>query len=54
VWRARAEANKLSKEELAATVPTEVCKKLGISPEEFVNDMPPLSELSAGLEAMLG
>ncbi len=54
VWRARAEANKLSKEELAATVPTEVCKKLGIKPEEFVNDMPPLSELSAGLEAMLG
>ncbi len=54
VWRARAEANKLSAEELAATVPAEVCKKLGISPEEFVNDMPPLSELSAGLEAMLG
>ncbi|MEY2842254.1 MAG: hypothetical protein RI920_291, partial [Pseudomonadota bacterium] len=44
----------LSSEELVATVPAEVCKKLGINPEEFVKDMPPLSELSAGLEAMLG
>ncbi len=54
VWRARAEANKLNKAEMAATVPAEVCKKLGMTPETFLDDMPPLSELSAGLEAMLG
>ncbi len=54
VWRARAEANKLSKEELEATLNAELCKKLGIRPEEFLNDMPPLTELCAGLEAMLG
>ena len=54
VWRARAEANGLSADELQATVPAEVCKKLGVRPEEFLQDMPPLAELCAGLEAMLG
>jgi HD-like signal output (HDOD) protein len=54
VWRARAEHNNLSAEELAATVPAEVCKKLGLNPEEFIRDMPPMSELAAGLESMLG
>jgi HD-like signal output (HDOD) protein len=54
VWRARAEANKLSKAEMLATVPAEVCKKLGLRPEEFLDDMPPLSDLAAGLEDMLG
>ena len=54
VWRARAEHNKLSAEELAATVPGEVCKKLGLIPDDFVRDMPPMSELAEGLEALLG
>ena len=54
VWRARAEHNKLTADEMAATVPTEVCKKLGIAPEVFLGEMPPLSELAEGLEAMLG
>ena len=54
VWRARAEHNQLSPEELAATVPADVCKKLGIKPEDFLKDMPPMAELAEGLEAMLG
>ena len=53
-WRARAEHNGVPADEMAATVPTEVCKKLGLSPAELLNEMPPLSELSEGLEALLG
>lgn len=54
VWRARAEHNQLTPEELAATVPTDICKKLGLKPDDFVKDMPPMSELAEGLEAMIG
>lgn len=54
VWRARAEANGLSAEELAATVPADVCAKLGLNPTELVADMPPMSELAEGLDALLG
>ncbi|MCH8180855.1 MAG: HDOD domain-containing protein [Proteobacteria bacterium] len=53
-WRARAEHNGLQAEELAVTVPAEVCRKLGLTTQELLNDMPPLSELSEGLEALLG
>jgi HD-like signal output (HDOD) protein len=53
-WRARAEHNKLNADELAATVPTEVCLKLGIKPDDLINDMPPMAELAEGLEAMVG
>lgn len=52
-WRARAEHNGLSAEEMAATVPAEVCKALGLSSETFLNEMPPLAELCEGLEALL-
>jgi len=52
-WRARAEHNGLSAEEMAATVPIEVCKKLGLSPDTFLKEMPPLAELCEGLEALL-
>ncbi len=52
-WRARAEDNKLDRNELAATVPEAVCAKLGIAPDTLLNDMPPLAELSAGLEEMI-
>lgn len=54
VWRARAEHNQLSAEELSATLPTDVCRKLGLKPDEFIKEMPPMSELSAGLDALLG
>jgi len=53
-WRARAEHNGLDGEELAATVPTEVCLKLGLTADTLLVDMPPLSELCEGMEALLG
>ena len=52
-WRARAEHNGLNQEEMAATVPGDVCKALGLSPETFLTEMPPLAELCEGLEALL-
>jgi hypothetical protein len=54
VWRARAEHNGLTAEELAATLPADVCKKMGLNPAEFLADMPPMSELAEGLDALLG
>lgn len=53
-WRARAEHNGLEGEELIATIPTEVCLKLGLKPETLLTEMPPLSELCEGMEALLG
>lgn len=53
-WRARAEHNKVSASDLAGTVPADVVTKLGLNPETFLKDLPPLSELCEGLEALLG
>ncbi|MFZ6677368.1 HDOD domain-containing protein [Undibacterium sp. Tian12W] len=53
-WCARGEESHYSKEEREATFPTEVAKKLGIKPELILEEMPPLAELSAGLEDLLG
>lgn len=53
VWRARAEENKYSKEEMAATIPTEVMSKLGLSSSDFFDNMPSIEELSAGLEDLI-
>ena len=53
-WRARAEHNQLSAEEMAATLPADVCAKLGIKPDDFLKDMPPMAELAEGLDALLG
>ncbi|MEB0139047.1 MULTISPECIES: HDOD domain-containing protein [unclassified Undibacterium] len=52
-WRARAEESAYTPEECAATFPTEVAQKIGIKPELMLEQMPPLSELSAGLEDLL-
>ncbi|CAN5893346.1 HDOD domain-containing protein [soil metagenome] len=52
-WRARAEENKYSEEELAATFPQELATKLLIEPELILSEMPPLPELAAGLEDLL-
>ena len=52
-WRARAEHNGLQPAELAATLPASVAVKLGLNPQTLLDDMPPLSELSEGLEALL-
>ena len=53
-WRARAEHNGLDGEEMMATLPTEVCLKLGLKPDTLLTDMPPLAELCEGLEALVG
>lgn len=52
-WRARAEENKYSAEELRATFPEEVAAKLGVNADLILSDMPPVAELAAGLEDLL-
>lgn len=63
-WRARTEVLGLSDEEIVASYPTEVGKRLGIDPgwvpalaaqsaSASVHPMPPLKELTEGLDAML-
>ena len=52
-WRARALEHALSDEELLATFPTEVGDKLGISSTMLINEMPPIAELTEGLESLI-
>ncbi|MBI3283403.1 MAG: HDOD domain-containing protein [Burkholderiales bacterium] len=52
-WRVRADENDYSADELEATFPAAVAQKLGLKAELILRDMPPLSELSAGLEDLL-
>lgn len=53
VWRARGEALHLDADALAATLPADTAQKLGITADELLKDMPPMSELSAGLEELI-
>ena len=53
VWRSRAEENKYSKEEMEATLPMQVMEKLGLKAATILEDMPPISELSEGLEDLV-
>jgi HD-like signal output (HDOD) protein len=52
-WRARVEENKLSQEEKIACYPTDVAAALGLAPDLLLDEMPDLSELSAGLEELV-
>ncbi|WP_107877873.1 HDOD domain-containing protein [Pseudoduganella sp. UC29_71] len=52
-WRARVEENKLTDEEIEACYPTEIAEELGLEPNALIDDMPPPSELSAGLEELV-
>jgi len=52
-WRARAEENKYSREEMESTFPAEVSAALGVAPTLLLDDMPPLEELGAGMEALV-
>jgi HD-like signal output (HDOD) protein len=52
-WRARAEENKYSQEELDATFPSDVAQKLNVSKDLIMNEMPAISELTAGLEDLV-
>ncbi len=53
VWRATAEEQKLGAEARAASVPAEVAAALGLGPDELLDEMPSLADLSAGLEEMI-
>lgn len=53
-WRARAEHNGLTADEMAATEPAEVAIKLGLAPDILLVEMPPIAELCEGMEALLG
>ena len=52
-WRARAEENKYSKEEMDATFPADVAQKLKVSRELVIDEMPAIAELTAGLEDLV-
>ena len=52
-WRARAEHQGHAVQELAATIPGDVCRQLGLAPEVLLQEMPAMSELTEGFEALL-
>lgn len=52
-WRARAEENKVGADALAAGVPAAAAAMLGINAADLISAMPPLAELSAGLEELI-
>jgi HD-like signal output (HDOD) protein len=52
-WRARAESNGLDADEIAATFPVDVAEQIGLTQEIVCEDMPPLSELVAGLDQLI-
>lgn len=52
-WFARAHENRLGKEEIRTTCPTEVATRLGLDPGIMLDQMPPLAELSNGLEELI-
>jgi HD-like signal output (HDOD) protein len=52
-WRARSEENNYSAQELEATFPNEVAAKLSIKADLILSEMPPIAELSAGLEDLV-
>jgi HD-like signal output (HDOD) protein len=52
-WRARAEENEYSREEMESTFPDDVAAKLGVKPGVLLDDLPPLAELGAGMEELI-
>ncbi|NUU04258.1 HDOD domain-containing protein [Herbaspirillum robiniae] len=52
-WRARAEENKYSADELESTFPADVAEKLGLKFDVFTEEMPPLAELSEGMQELI-
>lgn len=51
-WRARAMLEEKTDEQLADTLPRDVAQAIGLDPDLLLDEMPPLDELSAGLEEM--
>jgi HD-like signal output (HDOD) protein len=52
-WCARVDENKLSADEISACYPNEVADSLGLDDDALIDEMPPLDELSAGLEELI-
>lgn len=52
-WRARAEENKYSADEMESTFPSEVAAKLGATLTTFTEEMPPLAELGEGMQELI-
>ncbi|WP_299533856.1 HDOD domain-containing protein [uncultured Herbaspirillum sp.] len=52
-WRARAEENKYSADELESTFPGEVAARLGLTLGTFTEDMPSLAELGEGMQDLI-
>ncbi len=53
IWRARVEELKLTPEQAAESLPLAITENLGLVPDELLDDMPSLSDLSAGLEELI-
>jgi HD-like signal output (HDOD) protein len=53
VWRARAESNGLNEDEINATFPSDVANRIGVSQALMCEDMPPISELVAGMDQLI-
>jgi len=52
-WRARAQENKYSLEEMESTFPEQVAAKLGVTAQVLLQEMPSIEELSAGMEDLI-
>ena len=52
-WIARANENDITLEEIRSSCPTEVCAKFDLDPYVMLDEMPPLAELSSGLEELV-
>ncbi|MET3134706.1 HD-like signal output (HDOD) protein [Oxalobacteraceae bacterium GrIS 1.11] len=52
-WCARADDGKLTPEEVSACYPHALANALGLAPDLLTDTMPPLSDLSAGLEELV-
>jgi HD-like signal output (HDOD) protein len=53
VWRAQAEEARADAAQLAASLPALVAADLKLAPEILLEEMPPLTELSAGLDELI-
>jgi HD-like signal output (HDOD) protein len=52
-WRARAEANRLSQQEMELYWPLELAAKIALPRVAMLQDLPPLADLCAGLESLV-
>ena len=52
-WRARAEANRLSQQEMELYWPLELAAKIALPRDAMLQDLPPLADLCAGLESLV-